>query len=435
MALKKLIYQAFIWKSLNYLSVFLLNIVTARLLGASESGEIYYVITFFSLLVLFASLNLESSFAYFSLSKEIGINALVSVAIFWIVFFSAIFFFFFRFVQPAIPLPEQMQFRAYSLLFVIGMLLSTYYTSLFYGQKSFSYPNIISFVANFSILIFLLYGNISRVEISSLMYIRLYFIVSFLQGLVIVVFFHSKHVSKFAFRLLSFFQLKKILRYSAFTFITSIFLFLLYRVDYWLLLNLNPSPKAKAELGNYIQVSKLIFSFQIISSIIGSGIFSGTVSNNVIGKDKTLGMIIRCFFYIGFFAFLLLIVFGKSLFTWIYGETFDLMYRCFLLILPGSILLMTASVTANYLSGLGKVNYNLFGVSISLALIITLDLIFIPEYGIFAAAAVSGISYFVYGVFMLFQFSRHYDAGWKSIFNYKNDIALLRAFLSKTKQA
>ena len=433
MALRKLIYQAFIWRSLNYVSIFFLNIITARILGASESGEIYYVITFFSLLILFASLNLESSLSYFSLSKEINTNALVSTALFWIACFSIIFFSCFDLIEPIIPSLKRTYLQEYSLLFITGMLLSTYYTSLFYGKKSFSYPNIISFISNFSVFVYIISAPIFGLAISSYDYIIFYFIVSFLQGLAIMIIFHSKYIVKFRFQLLSPFQLNKILRYSAFTFVTSIFLFLLYRIDYWLILKLNSSPKVKIELGNYIQVSKLIFTFQVFSSMIGSGVFSGTVSNNLIRRDKTLGMIIRCCFYIGIVVFLFLAIFGQRLFVWIYGETFELMYDCFLLILPGSILLMTASVTANYLSGLGKVTYNLFGVSISLALIIILDLIYIPKYGIYAAATISGISYFVYGLFMLFLFSKHYEGGWKEVFNFENDIALVRAFISKKR--
>ena len=121
MALKKLIYGAFIWKSLNYVSVFLLNILTARLLGASVSGEVYYVITFFSLIVLFASLNLESGLNYFSLTQEIPVHQLISTAVSWLLIFAALFFFSYDFFSVT---SQQTNLKTYSLVFVVGMLLT-----------------------------------------------------------------------------------------------------------------------------------------------------------------------------------------------------------------------------------------------------------------------------------------------------------------------
>jgi O-antigen/teichoic acid export membrane protein len=202
-------------------------------------------------------------------------------------------------------------------------------------------------------------------------------------------------------------------------------------VDYWLIVRLNPSLNSSLELGNYIQVSKLIFSFQVFSSMIGAGIFSGTVSNQSIKDDKIPGQIIRSFFYIGIFSFVLLLFLGRIVFTAVYGESFGLMYDCFLLMFPGAVMLMTVSVTANYLSGLGKLAYNLSGVMISLAMMIILDIIFIPRYGIYAAALISGISYFVYGLFMLFQFSKHYSGGWKSVLSFTHDVTIIRAAIFK----
>ncbi len=430
MALKKLIYAAFIWRGLNYISVFALNIITARILGAEVSGEVYYVITFFSLIILFASLNLESSLNYFSLSKEIHTNSLISISLTWVAFFSVVFFFSFKLFSSVSPPLFKQDFRAYSLLFVAGMLMSAYYTSLFYGQKKFALPNIVSLLANAAVFVFVI-TEASVNKNSSREYLLYYFVVSFVQGLVTAFFFHLIYTPKFSFSLPSTNQLRKIARYSALTFMTSIFLFLLYRIDYWLILRFNPSPFVEAELGNYIQVSKLIFSLQVFSSMLGAGIFSGTVSNNDIRNDKIPGLIIRTFFYIGIIGFLFLLFFGKQVFILLYGESFPLMYDCFLLILPGAILLMTVSITANYLSGLGKLKYNLLAVTLSLVLIIGMDAILIPMYGIYGAAAVSGISYFVYGLIMLFQFSKHYNGGWASILSFRNDPALFRSAFFK----
>jgi O-antigen/teichoic acid export membrane protein len=431
MALKKLIYTAFFWRCLNYVSVFLLSILTARILGASVSGEVYYVITFFSLIILFASLNLESSLTYFSLSREIPISHLVSISLSWLFLFLIIFLACFDLFYGSQSIGNQEDIKAYSFLFIAGMLLTAYYTSLFYGQRNFKVPNIVCFVANTIFIFVIVYAIVYGRSLTATEYLHFYFIISIIQGVVIAVAFHMIYNPKFSFQLPTKVALKKMFRFSAFTFVTSVFLFLLYRIDYWLIARLNSSLDASLELGNYIQVSKLIFSFQVFSSMIGAGIFSGTVSNHNIKSDQIPGRIIRLFFYFGIISFFTLLFFGRILFVWIYGESFGLMFDFFLLLLPGAVMLMTASVTANYLSGLGKLSYNLIGVASSLFLMIVLDIIFIPLYGIYAAAAISGVSYFVYGLFMLTRFAKHYNGGWKSILSFRNDPAIVRSAIFK----
>ena len=44
MRLQKLIYQGIVWRGIYYASVFLLNIVIARVFRAAESGVINYII-------------------------------------------------------------------------------------------------------------------------------------------------------------------------------------------------------------------------------------------------------------------------------------------------------------------------------------------------------------------------------------------------------
>ena len=81
MRLQQLIYQGIVWRGLYYASVFVLNIVIARVYKASDSGVINFLINNLSFLLLLTSLSLESALGYFGSKNEINANRLTGLSL------------------------------------------------------------------------------------------------------------------------------------------------------------------------------------------------------------------------------------------------------------------------------------------------------------------------------------------------------------------
>ena len=143
MRLQKLIYQGIVWRGLYYASVFLLNIVIARVFRAAESGVINYIINNLSFLLLVTSFSLESALSYFASKNEISLNkltgistvfavgsALLSTAVFalWLVSQQLLIF-------SALLLP---------FTYVLGVVLTNYFSGLYYAKNNPVLPIAIS---------------------------------------------------------------------------------------------------------------------------------------------------------------------------------------------------------------------------------------------------------------------------------------------------
>ena len=194
-----------------------------------------------------------------------------------------------------------------------------------------------------------------------------------------------------------------LMRYALLALSANVVFFLVYRVDYWFVRKYC----SLEDLGNYIQVSKLGQMLLVVPTIIASVVLpetaatSGTVSNmkrNImqIGKLTTL-------LYIA--VFLLTALTGHQIFPLVFGPTFRLMYIPFLLLLPGIWSLSNLYILSAYFSGMNQVKVNVQGAVVALLVILAGDFLFIPHYGIAAAALVSTVGYsvnFIYS-FLIFR--------------------------------
>jgi O-antigen/teichoic acid export membrane protein len=208
----------------------------------------------------------------------------------------------------------------------------------------------------------------------------------------------------------------------------------MYRIDYWMLTKFDQSENKLELLGNYIQASKLGQSYLLFSSAIGSAIFAGISASKGNEPIEAIVRTIRLLLAMGMLGYIIFLLIGKPLIPVLYGDSFDQVYVCGLLVIPGIIALMSASVTANYLSGKGLASYNMIGVILGLIIIISGDYFFIPSGGIYAAAIVSSIGYFAYAVYMLVIFCSKTNCSWKDILAIRpQDILLLKGIFKRVE--
>jgi O-antigen/teichoic acid export membrane protein len=403
MLLRKLILQNLVWRGLYFFSLFLLNIIVSRYFRADGSGEIYYAMNNLSFLLLIIGLSLESGAAFYISKKEISEQKTALYCLCWALAGTLISMFFFKWMIPGnlhLLLTGPTFFLGCS-SYVFGVLLTTYFTPLFFAKGDFIFPNLVLFIL--TLLLACLLVAFGRVPFIHRHFVPIYFGSFLFQGFVLAWTYFYKNGTRKDTGLLSKQELSKLLRYSLLALSGNIIFFLVYRVDYWFVMK-NCSIM---ELGNYIQVSKLGQIFILLPTTMASAVFIHTASKKEPGTEslKLISRWVTFFYTIAICAIILL---GSRLFPFLYGPSFNLMYKPFLLLSPGIISISTLTLLTSYYAGRGMVLINVKGAFYALLIILTGNFFFTPKYGIYAAALTSSLGYIFYQVYVMSVFKKEY---------------------------
>jgi O-antigen/teichoic acid export membrane protein len=407
----KILYKSVLWRGLFYFSTFLLNIVIARHFEAAESGSIYYIINIYALAHLLVSLSMESGITYFGSKAAIEPGKLLNLAVLWTLFVTVLLW-----IAGAVFIDFSYQNISRSLLitsgitFIGGHLLYNYSAGLFYAQKNFMIPNVISLFFNVILLIILPYQAFKLIPGITDDYFYFY---SFLaQGICIVVVFKLLNNKRIDFNLPSISAIKNLLQYSLLALTGNIAFFLLYRIDYWFV----EKYCTAGEFGNYVQVSKMGQLFFLLPSILATAIFPLTASDNKEKVYSWLALMSRLFLFFYAIVCLVLVITGHWLFPFVFGHSFTSMHVAFIFLVPGILSLSTLYTLTAYNAGINKLKVNLIGCVLALVVVITGNALLVPVYGINAAAAVSSIGYIVFQVYLLLDFKKEYQIKISSFF-------------------
>jgi O-antigen/teichoic acid export membrane protein len=417
MKFKHIILSSIFWRSLYFVTVLLLNIILSRYLQAEGSGWIYYIINYFSFILLIASLNLEAGMAFYAAKKTIAENRLATLGLLWSIIVSILIVgvFFLNYQQPSHGLTKN-QFVFFAGTYITGILLTTFFSSLFYAQQVFALPNLILAITNLLLIVaapvtayFVKGQHVQEV------FLKLFFFNFLLQGILLSIAYAVKNNIFLKWALPRSIELTMLFRYSVVALMANIVFFLLYRIDYWFIKNTCHSC-SDGDLGNYIQVSKLGQMFLLIPTFIASAIFPRTAAGFSQQVNSWLPVLVKAILICDLAALLFLVITGQWLFPWVYGETFNRMYTPFVLLIPGILCVSVIALMAAYNAGKDKVATNMKGGMIGLAVIVAGDWLLIPSYGIKAAAAVSSAGYASYLVYFMYVFKKEYHISIKAFF-------------------
>ena len=427
MNIEKLLYQNIVWRGLFYLLTFILNITIARHFQAEVTGTLYYLINIFAFITLFASISLESGLIFFASSKKISHSSLFNFSLLWIGFIALIMVTLFFAISYFSEIKIKDTQFVYALLFVCGNLLLSFLNSLFYADNNFKAPNVTGIIINTFLIILIVFINESH-WLTNEKYIFIYFAGYFIQGIILVIIFMINFKLKYDFRLPAMPEIKSVFRYCLLAFASNIVTFLYYRIDYFFV---HHYCSAEA-LGNYIQVSKLAQMFFVLPGILAAAVFPITSGGRRQEMKDILKMISRSVLFLYAAVCFLLVISGKWLFPFVFGETFTNMYIPFLFLIPGILGLSTLYTLTAYYAGKNRIIVNLKGALLTLLIIVTGDIVFIPEYGINAAAMVSSVGYIAYHAYVLSVFSKEYNTPVIDFFIFKfSDISAIKRSILK----
>jgi O-antigen/teichoic acid export membrane protein len=432
MRLQQLIYQGIVWRGLYYASVFALNVVVARIYEADDSGLINYLINNLSFVLLITSLSLESALGYFASRNEISAARLTGVSLLFALLsavaspLGVLFFAGANFYQGGT------WFLVIPFVYVLGVVLTNYFSALYYAGQRVIFPNVVLIAVNILVIGFALYEYASSegrfYAEDKIAFVVVFFSSFFVQGFILFLAWAMGHGFKLAFPSRA--EFRQLFHYAFTALLANVIFFLVYRVDYWFV----KSFCTNEELGNYIQVSKLGQIFLLLPSIVATAVFTRTAGGKQQNIRSVLEIISRWLLLLYLVFVFAIVITGKWLFPAIYGESFNQMYVPFLLLSPGILALSTLSLLAAFNAGRNKIGLNVKGSAIALVVIIGGNLLFVPAYGIHAAALVSSVGYICFQVYVLHQFKKEHRSNIGDFFIPKaSDWQMVKQFIGQTK--
>ncbi len=406
-----LVLHHILWRGLYFFSILLLNIGIARFFAAEKSGQIFFIVNNLALILLLASLSLESGATYYVASGNLDASKMARFCLAWAVSSSLIAFLVWylviRYSHPAFLTDHS--FLLGSFLFIIGILFTTYFTSLFYAKKKFGVPNKILLVVNLFLVMILVFGRNNPVI--RIHFLQIYFSCYFLQGFVVMLAFFNSESLPAAFKFPPKSILKKVFQYSLTALTANLIYFLVNRIDYWFV-QYYCSPK---DLGNYIQASKLGQMLFVLPAILGSTLFPIFSSQNKSGNTMELTTVIRILLWINLFIGILILGTGWYFIPHVFGRSFNNMYLLFVMLIPGILCVSMNYPLTSWFSASGRIGINIKGSLFALVIICIGDLLALPRFGVLSASIVSSAGYLSYYWYTVHIYRKEYAVAWRDL--------------------
>jgi O-antigen/teichoic acid export membrane protein len=407
--------KGFLWRLCLYVSSFLLNISIANSLGAEKSGLFYLLLNNLSFIVLFLGLGIDSAITYFASRKEADTGYLLTLSFVWSLIAVVLMF-----IGYMIAGASGNQFFSgltpYAILFAGSSLLSNCLAGILYAYEDNASPSLIFTCVNI-ILILFLPGHIFSVDFISLTgYTKIFFMISMLPCLFFTVVLLA---GKFRLQMGN---KKHFFKHTLFpfawkAFLYSLFYALMLRCDYWLIHYFCTD----AALGNYMQATKLNQVVLMIPALASFTLFPLVVSQ--IQQEKEIASkIVRLatiYLFTGLGICMGIVLVGYWLFPWLYGNSFSGMYAPFVLLAPGVLALAAAYPFTTFFTGKNLLNVTIRALVFSIFLLLLLDLLLIPKFGIYGAAIAGSATYCFYFIYLATRFKKLHPFNWNELFQVK----------------
>ena len=209
--------------------------------------------------------------------------------------------------------------------------------------------------------------------------------------------------------------------YSTIAFFSNCLYFIALRVDYWIIGLFN----SKEQLGYYALAVRLSQLIWILPTLLAALILPKV--GKIDFKNQNLERLIRLVFSFNVFGGLILAFSSFYLIPLIFGKEFTRSILPFCLILPGIVLLSLQIILSAYFSGKGEIKTNLITSIVLLIVIILLDLLLIPRFGIIGASIASSFAYSISGLFTYYLYCRSVNYSFRKIIIDTSDLKWIKS--------
>lgn len=407
------------------------TLVVARILGPAGAGAYAIAMLLPTLMGQLLNLGMASSNVYFIASAQFekeqvwatSRNVSLIMSIVGIIFGILLICFAGDKVFPGVP-RSVLYLTIFTLpsILILGMI-----GSIFQAEEDFSSYNMVNLIEPVSSLIIVtvmaVIGNATLVSISAAT------VASYMVATAISLIFVSTKFSIFAVGKEKYSYFRKSIIYSIVSHASNITTFLNYRLDLFLV-NLLAGPHAA---GLYSVAVKLAEQVWIISQAVSTVVFprlSAMVQDEA-GRRSLTPAIARATLWVTLLASGVLAALGQPLIELMFGAEFRGAALMFLLLLPGIALFSCSRVLANDLAARGLVSVN-FAMAIGALVLNTVgNVVLIPRYGAFGAAAVTSAVYGLDLVVRLALQRRFTSADWRTIvLPTRQDVQLMQGLVT-----
>ncbi|HVU53791.1 MAG TPA: hypothetical protein VHD83_01995 [Puia sp.] len=360
MPVRKILYLSLQWKSLQFLTSFIVNIIFVRAFHAVAAGEFYALVYLLSLIISLFTFGLDISLNYYLSRREM--NGGAARRIIMTVTFSAIlislpvlsFFLPARYAHWDIRL-----LLFFSGLHILGGLLTSLAGTLFTAGGKNHVPARIGFIANILLAALALFCS-RRYTGQTLinMLFGLYFIFSFAQG--ILLFFLSYRLP-FTVRTPAPPGIITVIRWSFWAFLTNFIFFVAARLYIYIL----PYYLSPYSQGNYIQAYKIVEYMGLVLSFTYYPFITLVAEGGEKMRDHLLLLVRMSNTIVLAFSIVMLLI-GGWLFPFLFGPTFDDMYGIFVCFIPGIFAGCSSGFLTAWYFGHGQIRYNLISACIQI---------------------------------------------------------------------
>ena len=377
------------------------SILIARSLGPAGKGELAILLLVPSILVTFGNMGINTSIIYYlgkkkyelpevagnilSFSLILGAMLLACFAVFYLFAYNYLFI-------------NTKPFLLFPLVIILPIqLLTGYCLTVFLGIKKiilYSSLAIFNTFSCFGLTILMLFGF--KLGVAGIV---LSVILSSILFLMIVLIFISRFTA-LSFRL-NRSLLKDYLTFGMIAHIGNAAMYLTYRSDMFLVnYFLDLTSVGLYSLG--VSIAELLLIFAGSIAVV---LFPRIASMEKGEGGEETAKVARNVIFLAFLGSIFLVVIGKYLIHVLYGSAFLPAYYPFLILLPGIIVLSGSKILATYISGKGKPHICTTISIFALLLNVSLNIYFIPLWGIRGAAFTSTLAYSVHFLLFLTAFT------------------------------
>ena len=391
------------------------SIIVARTLGPAGKGIFAALGAMVGIALQFGNLGLHGANVYFTAkdkSKALSLTGnsfWFSLIIGLVLFFS---FYLFLFQHPGALGNIDIRLAIITLIAVPFMLLAYLWQNILVGLNKIKAYNwilisnqILSLIGAFAILLVFKRGIFPLIVFNTL------------TTIVIACFYGTYlfKIQQFSLRF-DWDLAKKSLNYGFKIYLSCFFAYLVLRSDLFILNYF----RGTTETGLYSIAANFVDGIILLPSIIALFLLPKAVENlgqsgELIAKTARISFIIIGVICLG------AVILGRPAINLMFGFVFDQIFIPLLILIPGAFFFALEVILVQYFSAHNRLLPTIYFWIIAVVLNVGLNIVFIPTYGMIAAAASSLLSYFLVFILVANLFIKHSGLEIKSILPQKED--------------
>jgi O-antigen/teichoic acid export membrane protein len=395
----------------NAVLTFTAIVILSRLLGAEGNGYFSLFIANASLFVLVIGLGLENAITYFIAQKTFPSFKIINSGILYALvqsFICIVITYGIGIItnNHLLTFSDTVHSQVWQWLFIFVFFLNTFLTAylnaIFNGDQQFAIVNkATKYVQLTTIIVLVFAGKTLKKEGGNNFLISVYIAVQSIGPMYLLHYYFTKINPRHLFtNFLNWSDLKPVVRFGLFALFINLVQFLAYRADLWILEYYNMN---KAQIGIYALSQKLITMYWMVPTAIASITFP-MLSRMENLTSTLLTKTVKVFMQVWFYISILSVIIGPFLISLFFGKEFKESTSPFVIILPGALLFVFNILLAPYFSSKNLLKKNFITSLICLIIIIILDLILIPKFGLEGSAIASSVGYAAAGIIALYNY-------------------------------